>query len=211
MHTFLVTITQSGGMSEKQLLACEEWLSGLDVKSVVAREEHKSGLMHLHAVIEDVNSRANGFRRKLVRALGEICDFTPVKALDVKLVKVGDEERSAGYAAKDGMISHVKGWSIKSLLASRAEELKERVYKKPQSTFMLNEKNAEEIIIEFANRKSMSLGSKNDFIDVMAAMCADGYSVSRIKPCIVYAQVMGRTGSPEYMKDWWAMKLGAQM
>ncbi len=211
MHTFLITITQPGGMSEDQLVACEEWLEALDVKSVVAREQHKSGLWHLHAVVEDANSRAHGLHRKMVRALHPPCDFTPKHALDVKLVKDGQEERTAAYAAKDGFVSSVKGWSIKSLLAKRALLLQEDVGKKPVATFMLNEKNVEEIILEYAHRMSMALTCKEEFISVCCAMSVEGYSFARVKVSLVYAQVLARAGSPEYMRDWLLMQLGAQM
>lgn len=73
---------------------------------------------------------------------------------------------------------------------------------------MLNEKNAEEIILEYAKNASMPLMCKDDFIDVMCQMQVEGYSVSRIKHEIVYTQVMGRAGDPSYLRDWWMLKLG---
>ncbi len=211
MHTFLITITQPGGMSEKQCESCETWVRGLDVKSVCSRESHKSGLLHVHAVIEDPNGRANGLRRKIVRALGEIMDFTPHNALDVKLVTVGTESKAAGYAVKDGITMVVNGWSIKSLLAERAALLQQDVGKKPKATYMLNEKNVEEIILEYASRTNLPLTCKHEFIDCVSAMQQEGYSFARVKPMLVYAQVMARAGSPEYARDWWEMKLGTQM
>ncbi len=211
MHTFLVTITQSGGMSDQQMESCERWFDELSVHCIVSREQHKSGLWHVHALVEDQNARANGLKRKLTRALEEKLDLSGKNALDVRLVKSGDERRTACYVAKDDHVVVSKGWDIKSLLAERAKQLQGEVDKKPKSTFMLNEKNAEEIILEYAHRMSMPLTCKPEFIDVMSKMSQEGYSVSRIRPTIVYAQVMARAGSPIYMKDWWEMKLGAQM
>ncbi len=211
MNTFIVTITQAGGMSDDQMRACEEYFQKLNVKMIVSREQHNSGLWHLHSVVEDSNKRAFGFKRKLVRALDPPVDFSSKNALDVKIVKTGQESRTAGYVAKDGNIYVSKGWDIKSLLAQRAKQLQKDVDKKLVSTFMLNEKNCEEIILEYVHRMSLTLKCKEDFVDVMAKMAVEGYSVSRIKPCVVYAQVMARSGSPEYMKDWWRMKLGAQI
>lgn len=211
MQSFIVTVTQAGGMSEAQMVACEKWFEDLQVKMIVAREQHKSGLWHLHAIVEDVNSKAAGLKRKIKRALDPPCDFAPKNALDVKIIKAGQESRTAGYVAKDKNIWVHSGWNIKSLLEARAKQLQGDVDKRPESTFMLNEKNCEEIILKYAYRMSMPLKCKEDFVDVMGAMAVEGYSVSRIKPCVVYAQVMARAGSPEYIKDWWRMKLGAQM
>ncbi len=211
MNTFLVTITQAGGMSEDQMYACEVYFQKLNVKTIVSREQHASGLWHIHSIVEDPNKLAFGFKRKLVRALDPPVDFSSRNALNVKIVKSGQEERTAGYVAKDGNIFISKGWDIKSLLAKRAKQLQQDIDKKPVSTFMLNEKNCEEIILEYVNRMSLTLDCKADFIDCMAKMAVEGYSVSRIKPCVVYAQVMARAGSPKYMRDWWEMKLGAQI
>lgn len=211
MHTFLITITQPGGVSVSQCIAVEKWINNLAVKCLVSRELHKSGLLHVHAILEDKNSRAHGLKRKLTRALGEIFDFSTPNSLDVRLVKPGDEERTAGYVVKDDDVYVTNGWSIKDLLAKRALSLQKTVGDKPKATFMLNEKNAEEIILEYAKRMSMPLLCKGDFLDVMQSMATEGYSVSRIKPTIVYAQVMARAGSPGHMRDWWEMKLGAQM
>ncbi len=210
MH-YLITITQAGGMSDTQLQYCEEWVESLNVKCIASREEHKSGLLHFHAIVEDSNARANGLKRKLMRALDEKIDFSHPRALDVQSVKKGTEKTVAGYVCKDRNIFVHQGWSIKSLLAERAELLKQDVTKKPVATYMLNEKNAEEIILEFAKRTTMPLTTKQEFIAVMCNMAVEGYSVSRIKPMVVYAQVMARAGSPEYMRDWWEMKLGGQM
>ncbi len=211
MHTFIITLTQSGGMSDAQMESIEQYFEKQDVKLVVSREQHKSGLWHMHAVMEAANKQAAGVKRKLVRAWGDIVDLSGPKALDVKMVKPGDESRSAGYVVKEQGVYVNKGWDIKSLLAKRAKALQKDVTKQPVATFMLNEKNVEEIILEYAMRMSMPLTRKEEFIDVMKSMAVEGYSVSRIKPTIVYAQVMARAGSPKYMGDWWEMKLGAQM
>lgn len=209
MPTFLVTISQAGGVSDDQFEAVEEWLDRLTVKCVSSRENHKSGLLHFHCVLEDPNARANGLRRKIVRALSMTFDFSPHNALDVKLVKEGDERRVAAYVVKDEDVRICNGWSIESLLKERRDALKEQVNRVPKSTFMLNEKNAEELILEFAKNAHLPLTCKSEFIAVMVAMQCEGYSVSRIKHEIVYTQVMGRAGDPSYLVDWWEMKLGA--
>ncbi len=211
MNTFIVTITQAGGMSDAQLTSCEKWFDDLNVKCLVSREQHKSGLWHLHALVEDENGRANGFKRKLIRALDPPVDFSGKNSLNVKFVKSGQESRTAGYVVKDELVMVSKGWNVKSLLAERAKLLQKEVDKPPRSTWILNERNCEEIILEYANRMSLPLTCKEEFIDLMAQMAVEGYSVTRIKPCVAYAQVMARAGSPEYMKDWWRMKLGSQM
>ncbi len=211
MNSFIVTITQSGGMSDAQMESCEMWFDKLNVKCLVSREQHKSGLWHLHALVEDGNSRANGFKRKLVRALDPLVDFSNKNSLDVQFVKAGQESQTAGYVVKDQLVLVCKGWSVKSLLAERALLLRKDVSKPPVSTWILNERNAEEIILEYAHRMSLPLTCKSEFIALMCKMATEGYSVTRIKPCVVYAQVMARAGSPQYMADWWEMKLGAQM
>lgn len=211
MNSFFVTITQPGGMSEKQLFACDAWFEFLKTKCVASHEKHKSGLMHFHAIVEDCNGASQGFKRKLMRGLREHLDFTPKNALDVRLVKAGEESRTAGYVVKDEDVFVCNGWSIKSLLAKRAKLLQKDVGKAPVSTFMLNEKNVEEIILEYATRMSLPLTCKQEFISVVVAMQVEGYSFSRIKPLLVYAQVLARAGSPEYARDWWEMKLGGQM
>ncbi len=211
MNTFFVTITQRSGLSEEQMEFCEHWFEQLSLKVIVSREQHSSGDWHLHAVCEDKNKKACGLKRKIIRALDPPVDFSSKNALDVRCVKSGEESRTAGYVAKDGKILVARGWDIKSLLLERAELLKRDLDKNPKATYMLNEKNVEEKILEFAHLHSLPLTCKEEFIKVMCQMAVEGFSVARIKPMIVYAQVMARAGSPEYMRDWWIMKLGCQM
>ncbi len=208
MHTFLITISQAGGVSEEQFTAVEQWLEALCVKCVSSREEHKSGLLHFHCVVEDANAKAQGLKRKLVRALGEVFDFTPHNSLDVKLVTEGTESRVAGYVVKDENVYVNNGWCIADLLKERLDSLKQQVNRTPKSTFMLNEKNVEELILEYAKSAGMPLTCKLEYLDIVVQMGCEGYSFSRVKPEIVYAQVMGRAGNPEFLRDWWEMKLG---
>jgi len=211
MYTFLVTLTQPAGLTCLQMHKCETWFDSLKVKMIVSREQHKSGLWHVHCILEDSNKQAAGVKRKVKRALGKILDLSSHNSLNVKLVKLGQEVRTAGYVAKDGEVFVIRGWDVKTLLVQRAELLKKDIDRPPKRTFMLNEKNAEELILEYAHLHTMALTCKDEFCTVMADMAAEGYSVSRIKPTIVYAQVMARAGSPAHMRDWWQMKLGSQM
>lgn len=125
MPSFLVTISQAGGVSATQFEKVENWLTSLTVKCVSSREQHLSGLLHFHCIMEDPNARANGLKRKIVRALSDVFDFAPHNALDVKLVKDGDERRVAGYVVKDEDVRVNNGWSIEGLLKMRRDALKD--------------------------------------------------------------------------------------
>lgn len=208
MNSYFATITQPTGLTDAQMEFLEKWFEKLNVKYVCSREQHKSGLWHSHSMFEDPNKSTTGVTRKLKRAFGEKLDLTPKNALDVRKVKSGDEVRTAGYVVKDEMVFGVLGWSIKDLLASRTAQLREQVDKKPKSTFMLNEKNVEEFILEYAKRTATVLNCKGDFVDLVADMASEGYSFSRVKLPIVYAQVMCRAGSKEHMRDFVRMQLG---
>lgn len=213
MNYYFITLTQPTGLSDSLMCELEKWFDKFSGNKVVTREQHKSGLWHMHAMVQDPVKQTAGLSRRLKRYLVESNDFdvAPKNAVDVRKVKSGDETRTAGYIAKEDHVYTCVGWSIKSLLEQRAKELRKQVSAAPKSTFMLNEKNAEEIILEYALRMSMPLTCKEEFIDVMTSMAEEGYSVTRIKPTIVYAQVMARAGSPAHMRDWWQMKLGFQM
>ncbi len=211
MNSFLATITQPLGLDESQLCFIEQWFEALNVKYVSSREQHKSGNWHSHTMFEDPNKATAGVTRKLKRAFGFTMDLTPRHALDVRKVKTGDEVRTAGYVVKDDMVLGCNGWNVKDLLKQRATQLREQVDKKPTSTFMLNEKNVEELMLEYAKRTGTVLNVKNDFVDMVADMVSEGYSFSRVKLPIVYAQVMCRAGSKEHMRDFVRMQLGNLM
>ncbi len=208
MNTFFATITQSGGLTDSQMEFIEHWFDNLKVKFVCSREQHKSGLWHAHSVFEDGNKSAGGVTRKLRRAFTPTLDLTSKRALLVRKVKSGDEVRTAGYVVKEDNVYGCNGWDIKMLLAERAKQLQEQVAAKPVSTFMLNEKNVEELMLEYAKRTGTVLNTKEDFVDMVAEMAYEGYSFSRVKIPIVYAQVMCRAGSKEHMRDLVRMQLG---
>lgn len=211
MNSFLATITQPLGLDESQMCFVEQYFEALNVRYVSSREQHKSGNWHSHTMFEDPNKQTAGVTRKLKRAFGTKLDLTPHNALDVRKVKSGDEVRTAGYVVKDDLVLGCNGWNIKDLLKQRAAQLREQVDRKPLSTFMLNEKNVEEIMLEYAKRTGTVLNVKNDFVDMVAEMAYEGYSFSRIKMQVVYAQVMCRAGSKEHMRDLVRMQLGNLM
>lgn len=211
MNTFFATITQSTGLTDSQMEFVEHWFDNLKVKFVCSREQHKSGLWHSHSVFEDPNKKACGVTRKLTRAFKDVLDLSSKRALDVRKVKSGDEVRTAGYVVKEDNVYGCNGWDIKQLLAARAAQLRDQVAAKPTSTFMLNEKNVEELMLEYAKRTGTVLNSKEDFVNMVAEMAYEGYSFSRIKMPVVYAQVMCRAGSREHMRDFVRMQLGNLM
>ncbi len=211
---YFITLTTSGGLSTVQVEGLTDYFKTLADKCLLTEELHANGGTHLHAVCELATLHTANVTVRMAK-LYERLDIPYVKgpSVKVKAVKDGTLSQLHSYVIKDVKPNHkpliCEGWSIKSLMADRVKQLKNlKEGDRAKGECMLHLNSVEWTVIEYAKRSALDLTDKYAFIDCVVQMQKEGYSFSRIKPTLLYCQVMARVGHTNVASNWWEGQLG---
>ncbi len=209
MH-YLLTITKSGGLTTAEIQKICDWFAGEYEKVVLNVEPHKSGLLHLHAYVQSPCKVGGSLHKKLTRFLvAEVGFVMSPRTLKVQAAK---DAGACDYVLKDVTaekpITLCKGWAISELLKNRQLRLKKLTPKNLQGDDrVINQCEVVPLILRFAKDETTTITDKHSFKLVVIAMMRQGYSFSRIKMAVTYAEVMVRVGDDRAADDWLDMQL----
>lgn len=210
MPHFLFTLTRSGGLTPEHLEKTKAWFSSEYKLVVMNVEAHKSGLLHLHAYVESPCKNGGSLHKKFTRFLVAECGFVmSPKTLKIQLAK---DDGARDYVLKEVTaekpVTLCQGWAIGELLKMRQANLKKLKPKTLQGDDrVINQCEAVPLILRFAKDEVSPITDKYSFKVVCIAMMRAGYSFSRLKMAITYAEVMVRVGDDRAADDWLDMQL----
>ena len=208
MLSYFITITRRGGLTATHLESLIGYFEHRFDKVVVNVEAHKSGLLHLHAFAESKIQSAGAVRKHIVRHLESIGIDVGPKTCVVKSADLGARSYVVKEVTDDKPVDLCKGWSIASLLEERRRSLKTQTVKQGKGTDkVLSQDEVVPIILQFANSSSNPIVDKESFMDTIQEMVEMGFSFSRVKMGVTYAEVMCRSGDSHALRDWLEMQL----
>jgi len=208
MNKFLMTINRKNGLTDEHIDRLTHYFVTRFTHVVVNSEPCKSGLIHLHAFGESLLTRPS-IRAHLVRFLKNELEFEITK----NLLKVQDADNGArSYVVKavtdDKPVTAIQGWSIADLLKERQESLKKLKVQEAKGTDkVVSGDEAVPLILKFAVSSAEGLTDKHSFKRVIKDMVKMGFSFSKVKMQIVYAECMCRVGDEGPLDDWLEMQL----
>lgn len=206
MPSYLITLTRTGGFTEAECLPLEKFFSeGFD-RCCVTRETHKSGHLHLHAVVVSDVKKASTLTQRFERVY-ERMGIPVVKRISINVKTCSVIEGAVQYVCKDlapGQEPTVlRGWDMKTLEDKMLNALK----KMPRSMvqrddYYLNQRVATSLLIEYGKRIGVAILDKISFKQVVVSMMKDGYQFDAIKLAPVYVQILARSGYVTAAEQW---------
>lgn len=211
LYTYGLTLTVSGGFDADQIEQLVVFMKRISPKLVVTREVGKLLNPHLHACIDLVPKQANAVTRRFVKFYGE--QNWPVQSGVTIVVKHVDNRMGwLCYISKEipmgskPLVVHGYIWgAIKAAILSQVKTQKAKALKGTDLT--MNMDTAPARIIAYANAAGMLLTGKEEFCQLMARMMRDGYLVHRLKPKVLFAQVMAKIGYERIAFTYWENEL----
>jgi len=208
MNKYFVTIAKSGGINHQLQIDLRLYFASKYDHVVLNFESHKSGLIHLHAVVESSVKSSGAVRKPLVRFLESLEVEVGPKTVVVKSANDGALSYVIKEVSEDSPVTLCQGWSIADLVRKRQEALK----RLSRQQILGNDKvvcqdEAVPLIIKFAKGSATPITDKTSFIAIIKEMTRMGFSFSRVKKQDVYAEVMCRLGDDRAVDDLWEMAL----
>ncbi len=205
MH-YLITLTRQGGFTSEMCLKFEEWFEFSFSTCLVTRETHKSGHLHLHAVVESKVKSAHTLTKRIER-LYEQFGVPIVKGISINVKTAKVLEGAIQYVMKDvesGSRPNVlKGWDMSTIEKQMLDNLKKmpRCLLNKDDRF-LNQREATSLIIRYAKCMAVAILDKISFKQVVISMMKDGYQFDALKLAPIYVQILARSGYVHAAEDW---------
>lgn len=206
MPYYLVTLTRTGGFIVATCVKFEDWFKLSFQYCVVTRELHKSGHLHLHAVVQSKVKQASTLTARIER-LYELWDIPLVKRVSINCKTAVVLEGAVQYVLKDVVPgdapSVLCGWDMKTLEDQMLSALK----KMPRSMvqrddYYLNQRVATSLLIEYGKRIGVAILDKISFKQVVVSMMKEGYQFDAVKLAPVYVQILARSGYVQAANQW---------
>ncbi len=208
MLSYFITITRRGGLTSAHLDSLVGYFEHRFEKVVVNVEAHKTGLLHLHAFAESTLKSPGAVRKHIVRHLETIGIEVGPKTCVVKAADNGARSYVIKEVTDDKPVTVCKGWSIASLLEERQRSLKKMTIKQAKgSDKVLSQDEVVPMILQFSQSSQDPIHDKESFKDCIKSMVAMGFSFSRVKMAVTYAEVMCRCNDDRALDDWLEMQL----
>ena len=208
MNQYMLTITRDVGLTRDQTEKLRDWFDKNYQMVLFTIEPHKSGLMHAHAVVRSDVKSGGSIHKKLTRFLLGHCGMQPAK----NMLKVQSADDGAlAYVVKDVTPTHpaliCRGWDLADLLKCRQASLKKISQKVKGDYYVLGQAEAVPMILEFAKSDAIPITDWHSYKQVCKAMMRMGYSFSRLKFAITYAEIMCILGDDRAIDDWMDMQM----
>lgn len=211
LYTYGVTLTIAGGFSAAQVEDLAVYCKSISNKLVIAAEHGAGGNTHLHICIDLKPIRANNVTRRFI---GFYADHKWPVQTGVSVVVKHTRNRMGWlcYIAKEvpmgskPLVVHGYQWGeikkalVKQVKAQKAKDLK-------GTDLTMNMDTAPARIIAYAKSTGVLLTDKEIFCRLMASMMRDGYLVHRLKPKVLFAQVMCKIGYERFGVAYWENEL----
>ncbi len=208
MLKYFITIAKQGGLTPDHITCLKHYHASRFTKCVVNIEAHKSGLLHLHSYVESPIKSSNAIRKHLMRFLEENGIQCGPKTVCVKVADEGARNYVIKEVTEDNPVTLCQGWTIESLLETRREALKKLTKSQAMGTDrIIGQDEAVPLILKFAKIMATPLTDKESFKTVVKEMVKLGFSFSRLKMAIVYAETLQRCGNDHALDDWLEMQL----
>lgn len=210
-NSFAVTLTVSGGFSEQQVSDISAYCRAISDYLVLTHELHRSGDPHLHMSIALSVKATSAVTLRFAR-LYEKLGIPYQKGVSVVVKKVNDQTGWFSYISKDVPDGQAPLVCVGYVWGEIQEQCRAAVKKISAKSLkgedlVMNMSTAPSRIIAFAQRTGTSITGKDSFCDIMAKMMVDGYLVHRLKPVVLYAQVLAKLGYERVAFDYWENEL----
>jgi len=208
MNKYFITITRAGGLTDLHQRELIQFFEQKFPVCVLHCEAHKTGLIHLHAVVQSPVKASCSVRKPLVKFLESIGIEVGRHTIVVKACDDGSLNYTIKEVDDDHPVSLCQGWKISDLLKKRQLALKKLSVKQAKGNDkVVCQDEAVPLILSFAQKSSVKIMGKEDFKDVIKTMVRLGFSFSRVKMASTYAEVMCRSGDDRALDDLLDMQL----
>lgn len=204
MHSFAITLTASGGLTESHLVTIPKWFVRASDTCCLTVEQHVSNGNHIHGIAEFSCAQPNNLTRRLRNMYTKLEIPWAKNSILVKTIsdKTGWFYYMTKHQPADQQPLLVMGYvwgEIQALIHAHVRKLKDKELK--GSDVIMNMSTAQNRIVAFARSIGAPITGIDSFSDVIGLMGAAGYHTERLKMKPLYAQVMGILGDPSVLAD----------